>query len=320
MSAPLSVAEIQPSRGHGGRARIQHRIRLLALALAVLLVAAGVWLLWDNRRLVTTHCTIVAGQQATCGPGAEPLLHAQTASSTGPQRGSLRIAQVSDLHAASFGTFPERLIRAVDGAQPDLIALTGDLIDIRTTDLTDALATVDALADIAPTVMVLGNHEADSALREELIDALEQRGVLVLRDELRTLDLAGMPVALVGLDDPRVARADGADAAPAGETLEELSIPQDEPVVLLAHRPELLAEYQGHGIDLVLSGHAHGGQVRVPGAGGLFAPHQGWFPHLTEGAHRRGELTMVISRGLGNSVAGVRVNDPRELVVADLVV
>ena len=91
------------------------------------------------------------------------------------------------------------------------------------------------------------------------------------------------------------------------------------PTVLLAHRPEFLAQYADHGADVVLSGHAHGGQVRLPLIGPLFAPHQGWLPALTEGVHRQGDTAMVISRGLGNSVVGVRVNNPRELVVVDLV-
>ena len=94
---------------------------------------------------------------------------------------------------------------------------------------------------------------------------------------------------------------------------------QSERLKLLHDRTRVpVAEYVRQGIDLVLSGHANGGQVRVPGLGGLFAPHQGWLPDLSEGVHERGGTTMVISRGLGNSIAAVRVNDPRELVIVDL--
>jgi predicted MPP superfamily phosphohydrolase len=245
-----------------------------ALLLALVLAVGSGWLLWDNRRRVVT------GQQIEVA--------------SAPSGEVLRIAQVSDLHAADHGRFQDEIVREVRVRQADMIALTGDLVDIRTTDLGPVLALAARLSDVAPTFFVLGNHEADSPLREELLDGLEEAGVRILRDEAASIELKGLEVTVAGLDDPRVAWADG-------------------------HRPELLERYAGHGADLVLSGHAHGGQVRLPLIGPLFAPHQGWFPELTEGVHTRGDTSMVISRGLGNSVVGVRVNNPRELVIVDLV-
>lgn len=271
----------------------------MALAgLLVLLLGAG-WLLWDNRRLDLTEHDV-------------PL-----ASLPVPADG-LRIAQVSDLHAADFGTFQDRLISGVESAQPDLIALTGDLVDYRTADLTGVLDVAERLRAIAPTYMVLGNHEADSPRLSALLTGLEERGVVVLRDESTTVQVAGAEVTLIGLDDPRVRAAAGLPARDPAALLAALSPQESALTILLAHRPELFERYLGEGIDLVLSGHAHGGQVRVPGIGGLYAPHQGWLPELSEGVHERRDTTMVISRGLGNSIAGVRVNDPRELVLIDL--
>lgn len=301
MSAPLSVASRTADTGRPGRGRDRFAQVLLVALLAVLL-AAG-WLLWDNRRLDVTAYEV----------GPPPNGTEASAAATG-----VRIAQVSDLHAASFGTFTQRLVEAVEAAEPDLIALTGDLIDVRTADLSEVLAVVERLQAVAPAYFVLGNHEADSTLQDELLAGLEERGVVVLRDEAAQVRVAGTEFTLIGIDDPRVRAVRGLEPRDPAEVLPGLVPSEAGTTVLLAHRPELLDRYAGQGIDLVLSGHAHGGQVRVPGLGGLFAPHQGWLPDLSEGVHERGGTTMVISRGLGNSIAAVRVNDPRELVIVDL--
>lgn len=295
MSAPLSIA---PRRAGTARARGQRLVVGGLVATLVLLLGAG-WLLWDNRRLVVTEQEI----EVASAPSDEVL----------------RIAQVSDLHAADHGDFQDEIVREVRGRQADMVALTGDLVDIRTTDLGPVLALAARLSDVAPTFFVLGNHEADSPLREELIEGLERAGVRILRDEATSIELKGREVTVAGLDDPRVAWADGHRPEDLATVLERLELDGQGPTILLAHRPELLDRYVGHGADVVLSGHAHGGQVRLPLIGPLFAPHQGWFPALTEGVHQRGDTSMVISRGLGNSVVGVRVNNPRELVIVDLV-
>ncbi len=271
---------------------------MVVAGLVAIALSAG-WLLWDNRRLDVTSYEVPVPQLPEAVDG-------------------LRIAQVSDLHAASFGSFPDRLVTAVEAAQPDLVAVTGDLIDIRTVELDGVLAVMRQLQQIAPTYFVLGNHEAESVLRGELLSGLEDLGVVILRDEAVTEEIAGSSITLVGLDDPRVDLSAGRDAKSPREILSGLELPEGRATILLAHRPELLDDYAGTGIDLVLAGHAHGGQVRVPGIGALFASHQGWFPELTEGVHSRGETSLVISRGLGNSIAGVRVNNPRELIVVDL--
>lgn len=295
MSAPLSVAD----RAAGTGRSLRQRLAVAGMVLILVLLLVGGWLLWDNRRLDVTTYDVGIDQLP---PDAD-----------GP-----RIAQLSDLHAADFGTFHRRVLAGVEAANPDLIALTGDLIDYRTTQLSGVLGLVEELAEIAPVYFVLGNHEADSPLRDELLAELEDRGVVVLRDEAMSVRIAGTELTLVGLDDPRVRAADSLPSRDPAQLLRGLAPPPERTTILLAHRPELFESYTDQGIDLVLSGHAHGGQVRIPGVGGLFAPHQGWLPELTEGVHRRGDAFMVISRGLGNSIAGVRVNDPRELVIVDL--
>lgn len=295
MSAALSVADRHAA------ARIPPRARLSRVALVLLLVLllGGGWLLWDNRRLDITWYEV---STSTLRASAE----------------GLRIAQVSDLHAADFGDFRSQVVSSVQAAEPDLIALTGDLIDYRTTRVDGVLAMAGQLQAIAPAYFVLGNHEADSPVLGELLRGLETVGVVVLRDEAVTLEAGGTEVTVAGLDDPRVRAARGLEPRDGVEVLASLELPDDRPVVLLAHRPELFEDYLGSGADLVLSGHAHGGQVRIPGVGGVYAPHQGTFPALSEGVHERNGTTMVISRGLGNSIAGVRVNNPRELVIIEL--
>lgn len=316
MSAPLSVSTDRIA-GRDERGRTARRLARAAMATLLVLALLGAWLVWDNRRLdVTTYRVPLTGTAAS-----------STGSGTGPA-GPVRIAQISDLHAADFGTFTDRLLDATWAAQPDLIALTGDMVDVRSRDLSGVLDLATDLTAIAPTYFVLGNHEADSPLREELLAGLEDAGVTVLRNQAEITTVGGTALIVAGIDDPRVDRAEGRTASSAqsdvalalhglqageaGATIEDL------PVILLAHRPELLDAYARTPADLVLSGHAHGGQVRLPLVGALFAPHQGWLPALTEGVHHRRDATMVISRGLGNSIAGVRVNDPRELVLIDL--
>ncbi|MCT1776883.1 metallophosphoesterase [Brachybacterium sp. p3-SID957] len=311
MSAPLSVST---DRTVGGdwRSRAARRLAVTSLALLLAIALLAAWLLWDNRRLdVTTYRVPLLGTAAS-----------SAGSGTGPA-GPVRIAQISDLHAADFGTFTDRLLDATRASEPDLIALTGDMIDVRTRDLTGVLDLASELSSLAPTYFVLGNHEADSPLREEFLAGLEQAGITVLRNEAEVVTLGGTELIIAGIDDPRVDRADGRIASSARSdaalALHGLGAETDElPIILLAHRPELLEDYARTEADVVLSGHAHGGQVRLPVIGALFAPHQGWLPELTNGVHTREGTTIVISRGLGNSIAAVRVNNPRELVVLDL--
>ena len=322
MSAPLSVGERSAAPGRSPR----QRLAVAGLAVLLVLAVLSAWLLWDNRRLTVARYEVAvtsadaaadgvaAAADEGTGVGASPA-----ADGGGLPAGGLRIAQVSDLHAADFGDFQDRLLTAVEDAHPDLIALTGDVIDRRTGDLTAVLELAASLTALAPTYMVLGNHDADSDLRGELLAGLEGVGVVILRDEATTLTVGGTRITLAGLDDPRVAWDAGRTPTPPRQILDRLDLPKDGTTVLLAHRPELLEEYAGEDVDLVLSGHAHGGQVRLPLIGPLFAPHQGFLPALAEGVHTSGTTTMVISRGLGNSIAGVRVNDPRELVIIDLV-
>ncbi len=225
-----------------------------------------------------------------------------------------RIAQVSDLHNTEFGRGNSRLLRRLADARPDLIVVTGDLLDSRRTDLEIALRFGQAVAAVAPVCYVPGNHEGRiPKVYARLKQGLEEAGVTVLEDGRTALIRDGAEIALVGLRDVLNETRAGIQARLAG-----LVSPEDGFQILLAHRPELFSAYVDCGLDLIFSGHAHGGQVRLPIVGGLIAPNQGLFPTYQAGLYRDGEGTMVVSRGLGNSLCPLRVNNRPELVVVEL--
>lgn len=233
------------------------------------------------------------------------------------------LCQVSDVHNEARGEGNAALLRALREAAPDLICITGDFLDSRRTDLDFALELAGQLAEIAPAVYVTGNHEARLKDLSALEAGLAARGVRVLRDGWMPLARGGEEIALIGLDDPGFAAgedwtlAEGLDQTQARLSA-LLAQAGDRFSLVLSHRPELLPAYAEAGADLVLSGHAHGGQVRLPGIGGLFAPGQGILPRLTSGVHARGETRLVVSRGLGNSAFPLRVFNPPEIVTVTL--
>ncbi len=233
------------------------------------------------------------------------------------------LCQVSDVHNEARGEGNAALLRALREAAPDLICITGDFLDSRRTDLDFALELAGQLAEIAPAVYVTGNHEARRMDLSALEAGLAARGVQVLRDDWMPLARGGEEIALLGLDDPGFAAgedwtlAEGLDQTQARLSA-LLAQAGDRFSLVLSHRPELLPAYAEAGADLVLSGHAHGGQVRLPGIGGLFAPGQGILPRLTSGVHARGETRLVVSRGLGNSAFPLRVFNPPEIVTVTL--
>ena len=232
-----------------------------------------------------------------------------------------RVVQVSDLHNAEFGINQTTLVNAVNQASPDVIAITGDLIDSGHTNVSAAMEFINAAVKIAPVYFVTGNHEAWSRQYPELKRQMILAGVLIMDDEKRVVNYNGAVINFLGLNDPDFIPedADYERAARIDTVLKDLtSLNNNEFTILLSHRPELFDVYVEHKIDLVLSGHAHGGQFRLPLIGGLVAPDQGLFPKYSAGLYR-GDLTqMVVSRGLGNSIIPLRVNNRPDLVIITL--
>lgn len=274
---------------------------ILGLCMASALVAGTAGWLWWGNRAVMVHTISVTDQRL-------------------PQEfEGFRIAQISDLHNEVFGTGNGELLTLLAGTRPDIIIITGDLIDSRRTDVSAALEFVRGAVEIAPVYYVAGNHE--SRIPEEfwmLERCMENLGVSVLRGERTLLTREGAAIALIGVDDPTFQDKDSANWP--GIVEEELGKLREEGLysILLIHRPELLETYARAGMNLVFSGHAHGGQVRIPFVGGVIAPNQGFFPQYDGGLYAMGDTQLVVSRGLGNSVVPLRVNNRPEIVLAEL--
>lgn len=229
------------------------------------------------------------------------------------------IAQVSDLHNAEFGDGNQRLLDMLREAEPDMIAITGDLIDSRKTNIAVALAFAEEAVRIAPCYYVSGNHEARVPEYRELKAGLEAAGVTVLDDARVEIEISGKSITIIGVNDPSfLADYLTSDAAVMDRKLSELSSEDASFTILLSHRPELFDTYAAHDMDLVLTGHAHGGQFRLPLIGGLIAPNQGLFPKYDDGLHSEGNTNMIVSRGLGNSIIPFRFHNRPEVVLIEL--
>ena len=219
-----------------------------------------------------------------------------------------RIAQVSDLHNAGFWQDVAEELRQI---HPDIIVLTGDLIDSGRTDVDAALAFAEQAAQIAPCYFVSGNHEAWSPGHwEKLREGLKQSGIVLLENDRVRLELGGEHVTLLGLSDPSF----GGDHT---RILGELAAGEGYRI-LLSHRPERMKLYAEAGVDLVFSGHAHGGQFRIPRLGGVIAPDQGLFPKYDSGLYEQGGTAMLVSRGIGNSIIPLRICNRPEILLAEL--
>lgn len=234
---------------------------------------------------------------------------------------NFRIAQVSDLHNTEFGEGNTKLIEILYELKQDIIVITGDLIDARHTDIKIALDFVKGAVQIAPVYYVTGNHEANCSQYGQLKTGLEMAGVTILEDEALQLECDGEMLTLIGISDPDFTiKGDIFNEVPGmvKAKLNSLIDDNNNYMILLSHRPELFETYVCCGVDLVLSGHTHGGQFRLPFIGGIVAPNQGLFPKYDSGLYTDGITNMVVSRGLGNSIIPFRFNNRPEVILVEL--
>ena len=231
-----------------------------------------------------------------------------------------RIAHLSDLHNTEFGKENEKLLKKLRETDPDIIAITGDILDSRRTDTAVALAFLEKAVQIAPCYYVTGNHEGRISGYRDFKKAMEDLGVTVLENRKVTLETGGSSITLMGIDDPNVCNDNirGEPEAVAAARIQNLRSDSDGFTILLSHRPDLFPAYVSGGVDLVLSGHVHGGQFRIPFLGGLYAPSQGFFPEYDFGAFSQDGTQMYVSRGLGNSVFPLRFHNRPEVVLITL--
>lgn len=232
-----------------------------------------------------------------------------------------KIAQISDLHNTEFGTDNEILIEKLRECQPDIIVITGDLVDSNNTNIDVGIKLGVKSSQIAPTYFVTGNHEYRIDELNELEEGLKESGVVVLKDEKVLIEESGEKIALIGVDDPFFKKNyyfDKYDLLNGYDLQQLVGENKEDFCILLSHRSELFEIYVNGGLDLVLSGHAHGGQIRLPLIGGLFAPGQGIFPKFDSGLYVQDGTSMVVSRGLGNSTFPFRFYNNPEIVVVEL--
>ncbi len=219
-----------------------------------------------------------------------------------------RIVQLSDIHTTLFGKNNEKLFDAVRKAAPDIIAITGDLVDDNTHG--DYIARLfEGLTAIAPVYYVTGNHEWSSHFLSELQELMGEYGVTYLSNEYVLLERSGRSIVLAGVDDP----CGYADMKTPRELIEEIhrDVGTDKYVCLLSHRNNSLTKYSGLGYDTILSGHAHGGLIRLPFTDGLIGPSRELFPDYTCGIYSENGTDMVVSRGLAVALETPRfLNNP----------
>lgn len=268
--------------------RKKHRWILPVLAILVALTLIAL-----NERLILRTYTVVS-----------PKLTAE-----------VRLAVVTDFHSSDNA---DDVVAMVASCAPDAVLMVGDMFDDDTANRPTerTLSLMRQLSALYPCYYVSGNHEAWTGEMDALYQQTEEAGVTVLRMSSGVLTVRGQRIALCGIPDPYEMVFSGAP-----DTEEQLrqameNVDSADFTVLLAHRPELLAKYAQFPFDLVVSGHAHGGQVRIPGVlNGLYAPNQGWFPKLAGGAYTQDGTTLIVSRGLAVRTRLPRIFNRPEVVL-----
>lgn len=276
----------------------KHRGRgcLTALIILALIAAAAAFLIKDSREDLEISRYEVASQKL-------------------PESfDGFKIVQLSDLHGAEFGEDGMELVDKVGSLEPDMIALTGDFV----TDEGD-LAAVEKLAarlvKLCPVYFVSGNHEFGSGLAVKVRNILERAGVKYLSNEYLTISRGEDGILLGGVEDP-LAYADMLSPDELAQKMNDAA--PDAFKILLGHRNYWMTEYPELPVDLIFCGHAHGGLIRIPGVGGLIGTDRRLFPDFDAGEYNNGRYTLIVSRGLGNSVPIPRIFNRPEIVCVEL--
>ena len=223
------------------------------------------------------------------------------------------ILHMTDLHSKWFGDKQQDLLKIIKSQRYDMVAVTGDLVDRHNPDIAPALVLLDALKD-KPIFLVSGNH--DWATGFALREPLKARGIVVLENNSQKVEKDGASIEFIGIEgnfytgnrilDETLARIGYSEATKNGTK------------ILLAHMPDIFPHARRRKMDLVLAGHTHGGQIRLPIIGAVVAPNQGFFPKYDYGKFQEGSATMIISGGLGESTIPIRVMNPPEIVLVTL--
>lgn len=241
---------------------------------------------------------------------------------------SVRVILLSDLHGKSFGRENSRLIAKIQEQTPDAIFLDGDMIDrsADSADVQELLRLIKRLHEIAPVYFAPGNHELEYMQTDtSLLTQVAEAGAVVVNDSYADVTLAGQPLRIGGTMGHAFYFGRSEEEFSSSPEYQFLKAFEDTdvPKICLAHMPDTFifnGAYNLWNVDLILSGHTHGGLIRLPFIGGLYAPMQGWFPEYDQGYFRLGEhMQMVITSGLAGHGVIPRINNPPEIVVIDLV-
>lgn len=278
---------------------LKRKKRIVSGVIIALVLTFLGWVIWANFALETNEYTIKSEKINDSFDG-------------------FRIAHISDLHNTRLAKQNGKLLKMLSDTNPDIIAITGDLIDSRRTNISLALEFAKEAVKIAPCYFVSGNHESRISEYNYLESELEKQGVVVLDNKTAEIEKSGEKIALIGIKDPSFGYEpefrdiDGFLRSATGQLQDETF------TVVLSHRPELFDIYVENGADLILSGHLHGGQIRLPFIGGLLSPDLSFFPKYDAGLFTENTTNMIVSRGIGNSAIPLRFNNRPEIIVVTL--
>lgn len=294
-----------------GRIRSKRLSNIVKVLLIIVIVAAVLVIREIYRELHTFQVT----EYAVEVPEKKGLIKDQ------------RVVFLSDMHNHVYGGDNEALLQEVRDAEPSLILVGGDmLVGKEGRSYENALDFVSKLVDVCPVYYANGNHEQrmkekpDEYREPSYRDyraMLQRSGVHFLENETAQISLGGMPVKITGLEIPRKCYTKFRKVPLKTDEIEKLAGAADPSVyqILLAHNPAYVKEYKEWGADLILSGHLHGGMVRLPVLGGVVAPNFMFFPKYSGDIYRDEEATVVVSKGLGTHTINVRLFNPAEVVV-----
>lgn len=289
-----SKAERIKKKGHKRR-HVSRKVLIIAVCAAIIAGLLSLWIAYDNNQLEKTFYQVKSSKVTN----------------------NIRIVSIADLHLKEFGEDNERLVYEISKLSPDLIALVGDMMMEQQPDNYEVvLSLCKQLEEVAPVYFSLGNHEIDAMLFQgsNIYKDAKKQGIKILNNETEVIDVNGTPMDIIGLtQNPTEFEEYGR------KFFDEAMEADDNFKLLLNHYPEqFLGVLDDYEIDLALAGHAHGGQVRLPWIGGLYAADQGILPELCDGYHEIGNSKLVITRGLGKSGWCPRINNTPEIAVIDL--
>ena len=276
------------------------KITIIFSIICLLLILCGIYFYFENTTLeVSTY---------------------QIASNKIPNEfNNYKIIQISDFHNNTSSKLTKKIVEKIKNQKPNIIVITGDLIDSTKTNVDIAIDMIKEIIEIAPVYYVTGNHEARTNEYDNLKSQMIELGVKILENEAQEIQLNNSTINILGINDPSFNKErDILDSEIVKSNMENIQYNKDNFTILLSHRPEVFKIYVEKNIDLVFTGHAHGGQIRLPFIGGIIAPNQGTFPEYTDGIYREKDTTMVVSRGIGNSIIPFRVNNRPELMIVEL--